>query len=232
LKDLKYKYKGSEAYSLNGIDLEIKAGEKVCLTGFGGSGKATLVNVISGLYSDYEGVATINNYSLRDLDLTHLRDYVAKNISREDIFDGTILENITVGKPSETIEDAIYAMNEVGIADAVNAMPDGLNAHVLSGGIGLSGSFCYKLILARCLAERPKLLILNDFFQALSKKDKMELLAMLNHTDSKRTMIFVSNDPLVMSACERVVVLDDGKVKTSGSMEQLLKNNELNGITH
>lgn len=232
LKDLKYKYKGSEGYSLNGINLEIQAGEKVCLTGFGGSGKATLVNIISGLYTDYEGVATINNYSLRDLDLTHLRDYVAKNISREDIFDGTILENITVGKPSETIEDAIYAMNEVGIADAVNAMPDGLNSHVLSGGIGLSGSFCYKLILARCLAERPKLLILNDFFQALSKKDKMELLAMLNHTDSKRTMIFVSNDPLVMSACERVVVLDDGKVKTSGSMEQLLKNNELNGITH
>ncbi|MFM9838509.1 MAG: peptidase domain-containing ABC transporter [Cyclobacteriaceae bacterium] len=232
LKDLKYKYKGNAEYSLNGINLEIQAGEKVCLTGFGGSGKATLVNIISGLYSDYEGVATINNYSLRDLDLTHLRDYVAKNISREDIFDGTILENITVGKPSETIEDAIYAMNEVGIADAINAMPDGLNSHVLSGGIGLSGSFCYKLILARCLAERPKLLILNDFFQALSKKDKMELLAMLNHTDSKRTMIFVSNDPLVMSACERVVVLDEGKVKTSGSMEQLLKNNELNGITH
>ncbi len=231
LKDLKYKYKGSASYSLSGINLEIQAGEKVCLTGFGGSGKATLVNIISGLYSDYEGVATINNYSLRDLDLTHLRDYVAKNISREDIFDGTILENITVGKPSETIEDAIYALNEVGIADAVNAMPDGLNSHVLSGGIGLSGSFCYKLILARCLAERPKLLILNDFFQALSKKDKMELLAMLNH-NSKRTMIFVSNDPLVMSACERVVVLDDGKVKTSGSMEQLLKNNELNGITH
>jgi ABC-type bacteriocin/lantibiotic exporter with double-glycine peptidase domain len=232
LKDLKYKYKGSASYSLNGIDLEIKAGEKVCLTGFGGSGKATLVNIISGLYTDYEGVATVNNYSLRDLDLTHLRDYVAKNISREDIFDGTILENITVGKPSETIEDAINAMNEVGIADAVNAMPDGLNSHVLSGGIGLSGSFCYKLILARCLAERPKLLILNDFFQALSKKDKMELLAMLNHTDSKRTMIFVSNDPLVMSACERVVVLDKGQVKTSGSMEELLKNNELNGITH
>jgi ABC-type bacteriocin/lantibiotic exporter with double-glycine peptidase domain len=232
LKDLKYKYKSSEAYSLNGINLEIKAGEKVCLTGFGGSGKATLINIISGLYSDYEGVATINNYSLRDLDLTHLRDYVAKNISREDIFDGTILENITVGKPSESIQDAIDAMSEVGISDAVNAMPDGLNSHVLSGGIGLSGSFCYKLILARCLAERPRLLILNDFFQALSKKDKMQLLAMLNHTDSKRTMIFVSNDPLVMSACERVVVLDEGKVKASGSMEQLLKNNELNGITH
>jgi len=124
------------------------------------------------------------------------------------------------------------ALEQVGILDAVNAMPDGLNTHVLSGGIGLSGSFCYKLILARCLAEKPKLLILNDFFQALSKKEKMALLAMLNHNDTKRTMIFVSNDPLVMSACERVIILDKGVVKATGPMEQLLKDNELNGITH
>jgi ABC-type bacteriocin/lantibiotic exporter with double-glycine peptidase domain len=232
LKDLKYKHKNSKEYALNGVDLEISPGEKVCLTGFGGSGKATLVNIISGLYSDFEGVVTINNYSLRDLDLTHLRDYVAKNISREDLFDGTILENITVGKPTETVEDALDALTQVGILDAVNAMPDGLNSHVISGGIGLSGSFCYKLILARCLAENPRLLILNDFFQALSKKDKMELLTKLNQQSTNRTMIFVSNDPLVMSACERVVILDKGKVKASGSMEQLLKSDDLNGITH
>ncbi len=232
VKNLKYKHRGSSEYALRGVNFEISPGEKVCLTGFGGSGKATLVNIIAGLYSDYEGVATINNYSLRDLDLTYLRDYVAKNISREDLFDGTILENITVGKPSETVQDALDAMEQVGILDTVNAMPDGLNSHVLSGGIGLSGSFCYKLILARCLAEKPRLLILNDFFQALSKKEKMELLAMLNHTDTKRTMIFVSNDPLVMSACERVIVLEQGVVKASGTMEQLLENNDLNGIIH
>ncbi len=232
VKDLKYKHKGSNDYALKGIDFEIASGEKICLTGLGGSGKATLVNIIAGLFSDYEGVATINNYSLRDLDLTHLRDYVAKNISRDDLFDGTIIENVTVGKPSETVQDALDALEQVGILDAVNAMPDGLNTHVLSGGIGLSGSFCYKLILARCLAEKPKLLILNDFFQALSKKEKMALLAMLNHNDTKRTMIFVSNDPLVMSACERVIILDKGVVKATGPMEQLLKDNELNGITH
>lgn len=122
------------------------------------------------MYSDFEGVATINYFSLRDLDLTHLRDYVAKNISQEDLFDGTLIENITVGKISETVQDAIEAMRTVGILDTVNAMPDGLNTQILSGGIGLSSSFCYKLILARCLAEKPRLLILNDFFHAVTKK--------------------------------------------------------------
>lgn len=227
-KDLKYKYKGSNGYALNGIDLEINAGEKICLTGSGGAGKTTLVNVLAGLYSDYEGVATINHFSLRDLDLTHLRDYVAKNISQEDLFDGTLIENITVGKISETVQDAIEAMRTVGILDTVNAMPDGLNTQILSGGIGLSSSFCYKLILARCLAEKPRLLILNDFFHALTKKEKMELLGVLHQ--AKRTIIYVSNDPLVMSVCDRVVVLADGKVKSADTMDNLMKNNLVNDL--
>jgi ABC-type bacteriocin/lantibiotic exporter with double-glycine peptidase domain len=226
LKDLKYKYKGSNHYTINGIDAEIKPGEKICLTGSSGSGKTTLVSIISGLYSEYEGVATINNFSLRDLDLTHLRDYVAKNISRDDLFDGTILENVTVGKPTETLQDALDALNQVGILDVVNAMPDGLNSHVLSGGIGFSNSFCHKLILARCLSENPRLLILNDFFHALSKKEKMAMLQTLN-TNANRTIIYVSNDPLIMSACDRVMVLESGRVKTVGTMEQLMKNNDL-----
>jgi ABC-type bacteriocin/lantibiotic exporter with double-glycine peptidase domain len=232
LKELRYRYQGENGYALNGINLEIKPGEKICLTGSNGSGKATLVKIISGLFTNYEGVATINNYSIRDLDLTHLRDYVAKNISREDLFNGTLLENITVGKPIETVQDAIEAMKEVGISDAINALPDGLNTEVLSGGIGLSSSFCYKLILARCLAKKPRLLILNDFFHAFSKREKMELLTLLSHSNQTRTILFVSNDPIVMSACERVVVLDKGVVRADGSMEQLLKNNNLNGITH
>jgi ABC-type bacteriocin/lantibiotic exporter with double-glycine peptidase domain len=227
-KDLKYKYKGSNQYALNGINLEISAGEKICLTGSGGAGKTTLVNVLAGLYSDYEGVATINHFSLRDLDLTHLRDYVAKNISQEDLFDGTLIENLTVGKISETVQDAIEAMRTVGILDTVNAMPDGLNTQILSGGIGLSSSFCNKLILARCLAEKPRLLILNDLFHAITKKEKMELLGVLHQ--AKRTIIYVSNDPLVMSACDRVVILADGKIKSADTMDNLMKNNLVNDL--
>jgi ABC-type bacteriocin/lantibiotic exporter with double-glycine peptidase domain len=226
LKDLKYRHKGSNDYSLKGVDAEIEPGEKICLTGSSGSGKTTMINVIAGLYSDYEGVVTINNFSLRDLDLTHLRDFVAKNISKEDLFDGTLLENVTVGKPTETVQDAIDALSQVGILDVVNAMPDGLNTHILSGGIGLSDSFCHKLILARCLAENPRLLILNDFFYTISKKEKMAMLQTLN-SNTNRTIIYVSSDPLIMSACDRVMVLENGRMKAMGTMEQLMKNNDL-----
>jgi ABC-type bacteriocin/lantibiotic exporter with double-glycine peptidase domain len=224
VKNLRYKYPDHGAYTLNGIDLKINAGERVCISGPGSSGKTTLTNILAGLHLNYEGIVTINNYSIRDLDLTHLRDKIAKNISPEDIFDGTILENITIGKPTETVDDAIRALQKVGAADRVNSLPNGLNTHLLSGGKGLSSSFLHRLILARCLAKNPSLIILNDFFGNLRKAAKVELIQCLVSKDAAWTLVAVSNDPLVMASCDRIVVINDGRVEASGSYQELLQN--------
>ena len=222
-KNLKYKYPGTSNYILNGINLNIRSGEHVCIAGAGGSGKTTLTNIIAGLHLGYEGGVTINNYSLRDLDLTHLRDKIAKNISPEDIFDGTILENITIGKPSETIEDAIQALQQVGLSDEINTLPEGLNTHLLSGGKGLSSSMLHKIILARCIAKNPELIILNDFFAGLKKAAKLELVQCLVNPQSRWTLLAVSNDPLIMAACDRVIVVNDGIIEAEGSFDDLAK---------
>lgn len=223
LKNLKYKFENSDQYVLNGIDLEINAGEKICLSGPSGSGKTTVTNIITGLYSQFEGIATIDKYSLRDLDLTHLRDFVAKNISTEDLFDGSLLENITVGKPSVTVERALLALEEVGILDTVNALPQGLDTPLLSTGKGLTETFIHQLIVARCLAEQPKLLVLNDFFYSFTKAGKLDLLNRILKACSNCTVIFVSNDSLVQSACDRVAWLEQGKVKAVGPWEEVSK---------
>ncbi|MEQ1585198.1 MAG: ATP-binding cassette domain-containing protein [Cyclobacteriaceae bacterium] len=229
-KNLKYKYGLSGYYALKGIDLEIKAGEKVCITGPGNSGKTTLMNILTGLYSDYEGVVSINNYSLRDLDITHLRDQVAKNISQEDLFDGTLLENITLGKISTTVHDAIHALEQVGLSDTINAMPKGLETPILSGGKGLSKTVIHKIILARCLAKRPKLLVLNDFFITLAKPDKLELLSCIINSKNPCTVILVSKDPIIMSACDRVIIMGEGTILTEGTMEELTTKEFLKDI--
>lgn len=223
IKNLKYRYAASGYLALKGIDLEIKSGETVCITGAGNSGKTTLMNIIAGLYYDYEGAVTVNNYSMRDLDLTHLRDQVAKNISQEDLFDGTLLENITLGRPSTTAHDALQALSQAGLSDYINALPNGLDTHILSGGKGLTKTVIHKLILARCLAKRPRLLILNDFFITLGKSDKVELLNAITGKNRSSTVIIASKDPLIMSVCDRVVVLDDGLIRATGTMEELLK---------
>lgn len=222
-KNLKYKYSASGYYALKGIDLEIKSGETICITGQGNSGKTTLMNILSGLYADYEGVVTINNYSLRDLDLTHMRDQVAKNISQEDIFDGTLLENITLGRSTTTIQDAIEAINLVGLSDEVNALPKGLDTPIISGGKGLTKTMIHKIILARCMAKKPRLLILNDFFVTLAKSDKLNLLRCVTNTQKACTVIIVSKDPIVMYACDRIIIMEDGMIRAEGTMEELTK---------
>ena len=229
-KDLKYKYATSGYYALKGIDLDIKAGETICITGQGNSGKTTLMNILTGMFTDYEGVVTINNYSLRDLDLTHMRDRVAKNISQEDVFDGTIFENITLGKPGTTVHDAVQAIEQVGLSDKINALPKGLETHLISGGKGLSKTVIHKIILARCLAKKQKLIVLNDFFTTLSKSDKMELLACVTNSQKLCTVIVVSKDPIIMSACDRVIVMQEGAIRMEGSMEELTKNQLFNDL--
>jgi ABC-type bacteriocin/lantibiotic exporter with double-glycine peptidase domain len=229
-RGLKYRYSASGYYALKGIDLDIKPGEIVCITGPGNSGKTTLLNVLTGLYTDYEGAVTINNYSLRDIDLTHLRDQVAKNISQEDLFDGTLLENITLGRITTTVHDAIYALEQVGLSDTINALPKGLETPIISGGKGLTKTVIHKLILARCLAKKPQLLVLNDFFIPLAKPDKIELLQCVTRQQHPWTVIVVSKDPLIMSACDRVIVLSEGQIQHEGTMEELTKKGLLKDL--
>jgi ABC-type bacteriocin/lantibiotic exporter with double-glycine peptidase domain len=224
VKNLKYKYPDHDHFTLNGINLDIKAGEHVCISGPGGAGKTTLMNVISGIYSGFEGIVTINDYSIRDLDLNHLRDKIGKNISQEDIFDGTILDNITVGKPMEDVNDAVGSLRLVGLADEINSLPEGMNTHLTSGGKNLSNTTIHKLILARCLAKSPELIILNDFFNGLKRSAKIELINCLVNKENRWTLIAVSNDPLVMAACDRVVIMSDGVIEAEGKFEELLKS--------
>lgn len=227
MKNLKFRYHDKTNYALSGITLQIKAAEKICIAGPGNSGKSTLANIIAGFHTDYEGVLTINNYSLRDLDITHLRDRIAKNISTEDIFDGTILENITLGSPTRTVEDVLAAIRIAHLEDEINSLPEGLNTHLVSAGKGFSSSFIHKLILARCLTKKPSLIILNDFFTGVKRQDKLTMLDSVMNKEMQYTVIALSNDPLIMAACDRVIVLNQGLVTHDGTFEALLKSGSM-----
>jgi ABC-type bacteriocin/lantibiotic exporter with double-glycine peptidase domain len=228
ISKLRYKYKGNSDPTLKDISLSIQPQERICISGPGGSGKTTLTNIIAGLYTDYDGGVAINRISLRDMDITHLRDKVAKNISQEDIFDGTIYENITIGKENARVEDVIDALEKVGLSANINTLPDGMHTHVLSGGKGLPSSMINRLILSRCLAKKPELIILNDFFSGLSKADKLQLLRCVINPESSWTLLTVSNDPMVMSACDRVIIIDEGKIVAEDSYNALLKQGLIN----
>lgn len=219
--DLSYSFPGSKKKALNNINLHIKPGERLCVAGYHNSGKTTLVNVLDGIYPSYEGIITMNSFSLRDLDLTFLRDHIAKDISQEEIFDGTILENILVGKPYAHYELAIEAIKAVGIEEEVYSMEKGLYTELVSGGKTLSSGLANKLILARLVAKKPKIMILNDFFRVFEKTEKNRLVNYLTDKSHHWTLIIVTNDPVVMQACDRVIVMKEGEIVSDGSPESL-----------
>jgi ABC-type bacteriocin/lantibiotic exporter with double-glycine peptidase domain len=223
IDNLSYKFPDGSVPALNNLSLEIGAGERICVSGPGGGGKSTLANIIGGLYTDYSGGVAINKFSLRDLDIEHLRNKVAKNISPDDIFDGTIYENIGLGKGTVRMEDVMQITESVGLAQYLRTLPQGLNTPVISGGKGLSSSTVHRLILSRCLAKKPELIILNDFFSGLSKADKLDLIRCVINPESTWTLLAVSNDPLVMASCDRVIVLDQGKIVADNSYPMLMK---------
>lgn len=228
VKNLSYRYPDTNKQILRGVNLTVEPSEHICISGPGGTGKTTLTNIISGLHSGFEGSVTINDFSIRDLDLSHLRDRMAKNISAEDIFDGTILENITVGKSFESVQDVVSALQAVGAYDDIIRLPDGLNTPLLSGGKGFPSSLIHKIILARCLAKKPHLIILNDFFAGIKKQEKLIQLNALTDSTRPWTLIAVSNDPVVMAACDRVVILNDGVIETQGTFKELLASGSIN----
>ncbi len=229
LKDVSYTYPGAKKTALSGITTGFACGEKICISGSNESGKTTLTDTIAGINQNYEGAITINDYSLRDLDLTNLRDKMARNVSHEDIFEGSILDNIVVGKPQLTSRDAVEAITKVGLADKVNMLPQGLNTHILSSGKGFSTSFVNKLILARCLAKKPKLMILNDFFSSFQTKEKEELIQLVMK-EAECTLLAVSNDPMVMYYSDRVIVLEDGGIVADGEFTELINEQRLRRI--
>ena len=227
VKNLSYTFPGAIKTSISNIDLKIPGSQRVCISGVGGSGKTTLTNLISGLYADFEGSVTYNRYSLRDLDRVHLRDRIGKNVSADNIFEGTILENILVGKPFADEMRAIEALEMVGLHNQVNSLPDGLNHKVMSAGKGYSETFIQKLILARCLAKKPNILILNDFFSNFPKNERLGLIQMLTDQKNPWTLIVVSNDPLIMAACDRVLYLKNGRIFADGTLEKILSFDEI-----
>lgn len=215
---------------LSDVNLSILPGERVCISGPGGSGKTVLTNIISGLYSNYQGAVTLDGYSMRDLDLSHLREKIAKNISVEDIFDGTILDNLSVGNAHTSATQVLAALQRVGLADTINSLPDGLSTHLVSGGKGLPDTIIQKLILSRCIAKRPKLMVLNDFFIGLPRSEKLGIIQTIIDPSNPWTLIAVSNDPMIMSACDRVIVLDQGKVQAFGPLAELIKDDRIKKI--
>ena len=230
VQNLDYRYPGAKNRTLKNIDFNIRKSERVCLAGYNNSGKSTLISLLLGLYPSYEGSIIYSGVSLRDLHIGNLRSLIGDNMSKEQVFDGTLLENVTLGQDLP-LQDVLWAIDMVGLGDFVHELSQGLQTYLVGGSQRLPASIARKIVMARSIVSRPNLLIIDDFWVGMSKKEKMHLMRILTSEQFNWTMIIVSNDQDVMELCDRTLLLQNGQLKASGSFEQISQHDLLRELT-
>ena len=219
LKDLSFRFDDAREDLLSNINLEIGKGEKLCLSGFDGSGKSVLLNIIAGLYEDFSGSITVNGISVKNWNKSDLHDRVNDNLAREDIFRGTLLENITLGKPDITPDQLQKIADVVGLSDYIDTLPDGYETLLLPEGKHLPRSVILKIKLSRSLIGNPGLILFENNFSQLNASIKQRFLDYLLGLNA--TVIAISNDPEVCKAFDRVAVLEKGRIIANDSLSNL-----------
>jgi ABC-type bacteriocin/lantibiotic exporter with double-glycine peptidase domain len=220
----RYTYAGAAKAALKNINLDVKSGERICITGQNGSGKHTLLKVLSGILSSYEGSVMYNGISLRDLDMNLLRTHVSMNFPNQEIFDGTILENLTMGRGGITLEQLQEVLDKLNLTDEISSLPEGLSTPIISGGRRFSLSFVTKIALARCLLTQPKLMLYTDALREIERNERLRIIDLLTNSSNNWTLLVLSNEPEFMGACDRVIVMNEGEIIAEGPYKSVLKH--------
>ncbi len=221
LSNFSLRFQGKDENVLDHLNLQIKRGEKVCLAGFNGSGKSSLVHALAGLYTQWQGSLLFNEVPLGNWKKEELRGMIGSNLPREDVFRGTLFENISLGREHVGIKEVQEAVSVVGLTSFVEKLPEGYNSMLVAEGKDLPRSLRIKIQLARSIASGPKLMLLEEGFNLLHEEDKNRFLDYVLSRDW--TVLAVTNDVEVASRFPRILVLDDGKIIADSNLEGLKK---------
>jgi ABC-type bacteriocin/lantibiotic exporter with double-glycine peptidase domain len=216
-----FKYEDSNRLTLDGVSLKIEPGEKVCIAGFNGSGKSTLTKLLGGLYTSYEGMITFNSIPLKRIDLDSLRKEIGTLSSQDEIFNASILENINLGNDEIPFQKIIQTAKEIGLHSYINYLPDGYQTELIANGVNVPRSVRTKIILARTLIFQPEILLLDNFMPRLERKEKQLIIDYLTEDRKHWTLVAISNNPEFAKKCDRVIIMEDGKILENDSFENI-----------
>ena len=205
------------------MDLEIEAGSFVALVGASGAGKTTLVDVLLGLVKTKEGAVEIDGTPLNDLDLSHWRHSIGYMSQSVPVITGTIRDNIRFGRDyidESAIEEAV---ERASLKDFISNRSEGLGTLISAGGNEISGGELQRMGLARALAGKPKLLILDEVSSALDVESEQAVMNEIRFLKGEMTIIAIAHRLSTIKHSDRIHVLQNGKVAESGSWEELRK---------
>ena len=226
VKNVSFTYQGNVEESVKDFSIDIKPGETIGIIGSTGCGKSTAAALIAGIYNASEGEVDINGKNIKDISVSSLSKTVALSLQKTRLFKGSLKDNITLGRTSLSQEDIESACKVSCSDDVVATKKEGLDYVISDGGAGLSGGQRQRIGIARALAGKPGLVILDDSTSALDWGTEKRLLNNLANLPVKPTTILVSQKVRTCMNCDRIVLMDDGKIEAIAPHEELLKISE------
>jgi ABC-type bacteriocin/lantibiotic exporter with double-glycine peptidase domain len=220
-----FRYNEQDPYILENFNLKIRAGEYVAIVGKTGCGKSTLVRLLLGFEKPNKGVVFYDGKDIERIDLKSLRRKIGSVIQDGKLFFGDIFHNIAIASEKLTQEEAWEAAEMAGIADDIRAMPMGMHTIIAEGQGGISGGQKQRLLIARAVASKPRILIFDEATSALDNKTQKKVSEALDRL--KCTRIVIAHRLSTIKNCDRILVLDNGKIAEDGTYEELIAKNGL-----
>ncbi len=219
-KKVEFSY-DDETKILKDVDLEIAPRQIVGITGKSGCGKSTMAKLIQGLYRPQSGIVALDNIDLRLLDLSHIRSQVSLVSAESYFFPGTIRENISRPMPNSSMDRITWATKKVFAHEEIESFPDAYETFLEENASNISTGLRQKFAIARALIRNPRILILDDAMSGFDVDSEIKLYDGLPDIALGRTVVIVSNRLYHLRLCNKVFVLDDGKISQQGSFENL-----------
>ncbi|MDO4973164.1 MAG: NHLP bacteriocin export ABC transporter permease/ATPase subunit [Eubacteriales bacterium] len=223
LSNVYFRYNEHMPYVVDGMSLKIKAGEYIAIVGATGCGKSTLMRLLLGFETPEKGAIYYDGKDMNKLDLRSLRRRIGAVTQDGSLFQGDIYSNIVISAPQLGLDEAWEAAEIAGIADDIRAMPMGMHTVLAEGQGGISGGQKQRLMIARAVAPKPRILMFDEATSALDNKTQKKVSDALDAL--KCTRIVIAHRLSTIRNCDRILVLDKGKILEDGTYDELIAKN-------
>jgi ATP-binding cassette, subfamily B, bacterial len=228
LKEVTFAYPGKEENVLSGVSFDIQAGEKVALVGPSGSGKSTIVDLLFRLYDTKNGQIDVDGRSITEWDTAWLRSQIAMVTQDVQLRNGSLADNLRIGKRDATDKQLLKALEDSGLGELIESLPEGLNTKVGERGSLLSGGQKQRLSLARAILKDAPILILDEASSALDPITETKINEAVLKTGKKQTILIISHRLSTVLSADKIIVLENGTIVEEGAHTDLVNNS--NGV--
>lgn len=232
LENVQFTYPGSRVPSLKNLSFTANSGDRIMITGPNGSGKSTLLQIIAGLYDVNDGNITYQGLAKGSISLESLRSIMGDCLSQEQLFEGTLKENLTLGDPNISLNQIKKVLTDIGLTDFIRSQPMGLDQPIEPQGSNLPRSIAQLILIARSVSRKPKLLLLEDALEHLDDSHRKCVIDYITDKKQQWTLISASTDAYLASKSDYLLLMEEGTISKKGTYKELKSSINFNRNGH